>query len=80
MPEQEGPAPLEILIGNTITATVELPARRAPKPLLLRLRHPRAAPLRSVEVNGAKWDRFDQETETIHLEGLKGRVRLQANY
>lgn len=32
-----------------ITATVELPSRRAPRSVLLRLRHPQAAPLRKVE-------------------------------
>ena len=66
--------------SNTIAVTVELPARRAPKSLLLRLRHPQAAPLRSVLVNGAPWNQFEKEHETIHLEGLKGRVRLQATY
>jgi len=31
-----------------ITATVEIPARRAPNSVLLRLRHPRALPMKSV--------------------------------
>jgi hypothetical protein len=65
---------------NTITATVELPARSAPQSLLLRLRHPQAAPLRSVEVNGEIWSNFEKDKEAVHLEGLKGLVRLRAHY
>jgi hypothetical protein len=66
--------------NHSITATIELPARSAPQSLLLRLRHPQAAPLRSVEVHGESWNNFEQDKEAIHLEGLKGLVRLRANY
>ena len=82
-PTQFGTVSYEIVSGvqsNRITATVELPTRSAPQSLLLRLRHPKAAPLRSVEVNGRPWTRFDRDKEAIHLEGLKGSVTLQANY
>ena len=65
---------------DTITATVELPARHAPQSLLLRLRHPQGSPLRGVEVNGERWNHFDKDKETIQLKGLTGRVRLQAKY
>ena len=65
---------------NRITATVELPTRGTPKSLLLRLRHPKAAPLRSVEVNGKSWKNFEKDKEAIHLEGLKGAVTVRANY
>ena len=35
-----------------ITATVEMPSRNPPKSVLLRLRHPKALPIKSVTVNG----------------------------
>jgi hypothetical protein len=63
-----------------ITATVELPARGTPRSLLLRLRHPKAAPFRSVEVNGRSWKNFEKARELIHLEGLKGSVTVRAIY
>lgn len=66
--------------SNRITATVELPARARCPSLLLRLRHPQSARLRSVEVNGKPWTHFEPNREIIHLEGLRGRVQLQANY
>ena len=65
---------------NTISATVDLPARRTPQSLVLRLRHPKAAPLRRVEVNGEVWTNFDKDKEVIRLDGLKGQVRVQAVY
>lgn len=82
-PTQFGVVSYEILSSaqtNTIQATVTLPERRSPKAILFRLRHPQAAPLRTVLVDGQPWDRFDPEKECIHLEGLKGQVRIQANY
>jgi hypothetical protein len=63
-----------------IRAAVQLPARHAPGSLFLRLRHPKAAPLRSVEVNGKRWKSFDKQKEIIHLEGLAGVATVQANY
>ena len=82
-PTQFGTVGYEILSdvqNDRITATVELPARGTPKSLLLRLRHPKAAPLRSVEVNGKNWKNFDRDKEAIHLEGLTGSVKVRANY
>jgi hypothetical protein len=82
-PTQFGEVSYEILSDvqkHRITATVDLPARGAPQSLLLRLRHPKAAPLRSVEINGESWKNFEKNEEAIHLEGLKGSVTLRANY
>ena len=82
-PTQFGTVGYEIVSDvqkNRITATVELPDRGTPKSLLLRLRHPKAAPLRSVEVNGKSWKNFEKDKEVIHLEGLKGSVTVRANY
>jgi hypothetical protein len=82
-PTRFGPVSYEIISqtrSNSIVVTVDLPSRHAPKSLLLRLRHPQAAPLRSVRINGNTWKHFDAKQETIQLEGLKGRVSLQAIY
>ena len=63
-----------------ITVTVDLPERSAAKQVLLRLRHPQAAGLRGVEVQGRRWDRFDAKREVVRLDGLSGRVVLRARY
>jgi len=67
--------------GNgRITATVEMPARKPPKAVLLRLRHPNAAPIRTVTVNGQPWTDFDAAKEAIRLHGLTGTARVEAVY
>jgi len=63
-----------------ITATLEVPSRRAPKTVALRLRHPQAAPLTSVTVNGKPWSKFDDKKEAVELEGLTGTVIVVGNY
>ena len=66
--------------NGKITATVEAPSRKAPKELLLRFRHPKAAPMKSVSVNGKPWTDFNKDKETISLKGLSGAISVQANY
>ena len=66
--------------NGRITASVELPARKPPKELLLRLRHPKAVPVRSVTVNGQPWTDFDAAKEAIRLHDIEGTVRLEARY
>jgi hypothetical protein len=63
-----------------ITATVEIPSRNPPRSILLRLRHPKAAPIKSVRVNGKRWTRFNPDREVIELVGLKGKVTVMASY
>jgi hypothetical protein len=63
-----------------ISATVSIPSRRSPAAVLLRLRHPRAAPLRRVLVDGQDWTGFDPDQETIRLEGRRGTVKVEARY
>ena len=61
-----------------ITATVEMPARKAPKEVVLRFRHPKTAPIKSVTVNGPStgsgqgkpWTDYNKDKETIILKGL----------
>lgn len=63
-----------------ITATVDMPARRAPGSVLLRLRHPRASRLKSVTVNGKAWKEFDPAKEVISLHDVQGKVTVESYY
>jgi hypothetical protein len=63
-----------------ISATIEMPARKAPKEVVLRFRHPKAAPIKNVAVNGKPWTEFNQDKETITLMGLNGTVAVTAQY
>jgi hypothetical protein len=53
---------------------------RQPRQVLLRLRHPKSAPLKAVTVNGKPWTEFDKDKETITLKGLTGTVAVTAQY
>jgi hypothetical protein len=67
--------------NGKITATVEMPARKAPKDVVLRFRHPKAAPIKAVTVNGKPWTEFNKNNETITLlRGLTGTVTVTAQY
>ena len=82
-PTHFGPVSYEIVSDvqhGKIRATVELPSRSAPGGVLLRLRHPQAAPIKSVIVNGKPWTAFDREKETIRLEGIAGTAAVEASY
>ena len=60
-------------------ATVEVPSRQPP-PLLLRIRHPKAARIQGVTVNGRPWKQFNPDKEVIELQGLTGKVAVTARY
>ena len=66
--------------NGRIAATVVVPSRRWPKAILLRLRHPKAMPIKSVEVDGKPWKDFDPAKEIIRLHGVKGVVNLKVAY
>lgn len=63
-----------------INATVEMPSRNPSKSVLLRIRHPSDAPIKSVTVNGKEWKDFDAGKETIELRGLTGTIAVTATY
>jgi hypothetical protein len=63
-----------------IKATVEMPPRGEQKIVLLRFRHPKATPIKSVTVNGQNWEQFDNDQEVIRLERLTGKVEIEARY
>ena len=48
--------------------------------MLVRFRHPRATPIRSVDLGGEPWPDFDPDKELIVLKGLTGKVPVQANH
>jgi hypothetical protein len=66
--------------NGKITATVEMPTRKPPASVVLRLRHPKAAPITSVTVNGKPWTAFDKDKETITLRAIAGTVVVTARY
>jgi len=66
--------------NGKINATVEIPSRKAPASVIVRFRHPQAAPIKSVEVNGKPWTKFNKDKETIELKGVTGTVAVMAKY
>jgi hypothetical protein len=66
--------------SGRITATIEMPSRKAPKEVVLRFRHPKAALVKAVTVNGRDWKQFDAAKETIELKGLIGTLAVTAQY
>ena len=65
---------------GSITATIQMPARKPPQEVVLRFRHPTSAPIKGVTVNGQPWTGFNKEKETITLKGLNGSVAVTALY
>jgi hypothetical protein len=63
-----------------ISAAVEIPARKAPKEVALRFRHPTKVAMKGVTVNGKPWTEFNKDKETITLKGLTGAVTVTAHY
>jgi hypothetical protein len=63
-----------------ISATIEMPSRKPPKEVVLRFRHPKAAPMKGVTVNGKPWTEFNKDKETIALKGLAGTVAVTVQY
>jgi hypothetical protein len=66
--------------NDIIAATIEIPSRNPPKSVLLRLRHPKSAPIKRVTVNGKDSSRFDKVQEIIRLEELRGTVAVTVQY
>jgi hypothetical protein len=66
--------------NGKITATVEMPSRKAPKEVVLRFRHPKSAPIKAVTVNGKPWTEFNKDKETITLKGLTDQVTVTTQY
>jgi hypothetical protein len=77
-PTSFGPVSYEIDAGSDeINATVEVPSRRPPLSLRLRLRVPTGRQVVAVRVNGRPRP-FDRATATVDLSGLRGPLSLVA--
>ena len=61
-------------------ATVNLPSRRAPREVFLRLRHPDSSSIIGVTIDGKKWAKYDARAGVISLGGLQGAVRIEVTY
>jgi hypothetical protein len=48
--------------------------------VLLHLRHPKSAPMRSVTVNGENWKAFSKDGDAVEMKGLTGTVVVAAHY
>jgi hypothetical protein len=66
--------------SGRINAVLEMPSRKSPKEVLLRLRHPKAAPIRSVAVNGKEWKDFDAARELVRLSNVPAKVAVTVSY
>jgi hypothetical protein len=72
-PTHLGPVSYEIVSEvdrGKIAATVAMPPR--PGTVILRLRHPKAAPMRSVTIDGRPSEDFDRDREAIRLSRQAG--------
>ena len=63
-----------------ISATLNLPSRHPAREVWLRLRHPKATPIRGVTVNGKDYPDFDPAREVVKLHGLTGDVSVEVRY
>jgi hypothetical protein len=57
-----------------------MPSRKLATEVLLRLRHPKALPIKNVRVNGKPWEHFDPAKETVRLHDLEDNVSIEAVY
>jgi len=60
--------------SNRIMAQINMPERKHPRSLIVRLRHPRGQSIKSVTVNGQDWTDFDIQKEWLRI---KSPDRLQ---
>jgi hypothetical protein len=82
-PTYFGPVAYEIVSDvdhGTIHATVELTPRKKPQEVLLRLRHPAAAPITKVLINGQESQDFDAAREWVRLKDLSGSATVVVTY
>jgi prepilin-type N-terminal cleavage/methylation domain-containing protein len=63
-----------------IMARLKMPSRDTARQVWLRLRHPNAAPIRGVKVNGRSYLDFDPGREIVKLHDLTGTVSVEVRY
>jgi hypothetical protein len=82
-PTHFGNLAYEILSGvdhNKIIALIQMPSRKPPKEVVLRLRHPKAAPIKGVTINGKESKEFDAARELVRLSYVPGAVEVAVSY
>jgi hypothetical protein len=82
-PTYFGPVAYQIVSdvdNGKITATIETPSRAPLKSIVLRLRHPKNLPIKSVTVNSKAWTDFDAAKEIVRLHDISGTVKVEASY
>lgn len=82
-PTYFGPLAYEITSDvdhGRILATIHTPSRTPPQDIYLRLRHPQAAPIQSVTVDGRPSTDFDPQKEMIRLRNPQGTVKVVGTY
>ena len=65
---------------GSVSATLDLPTRRVPQAIVLRVRQPKSMPIKQVTVNGKLWEAFDSKKETITLKDVSRHVTVIASY
>jgi hypothetical protein len=55
-------------VSNKILAQIDMPDRRHPNVLIVRLRHPAGKPIKSITVNGRDWTDFDVQKEWLRID------------
>jgi hypothetical protein len=78
MPTSVGPVSFELRAQRSVEATVDVPDRRPPSALLLRLRLPDGKRITALLLDGRSYGRFDRATSTIDLTGLRGTIHVVA--
>jgi len=67
--------------SGSITAQVDLDGLRdQPKKILVRFRHPTSQRIKSVTVNGDRWNRFDPVKGDVDITGRSGHLTVRAQY
>lgn len=63
-----------------IEAVIDPPARKSPKSIIIRLRHPDGKRIRSVTLNGTRHSDFDVDKECIRIRSARDTVTVRAYY
>ena len=66
--------------NGKITSVIDVPSRREIPVMKLRLRHPDAAKIKAVTVNGKAYEGIDADGETISFVKPSGRLEVVAMY
>ncbi len=81
VPTSFGPVSYSIQTARSdVDVQVDLPARKRPRAIALRLRLPAGARIGEVLLGGRPYDRVDRRTGTIDLSGRSGHVEVGVAY